>query len=68
MSSPESYLGIDGLAFFPQNPEELWQSLDALHTMIMDNTSDYEQAVLLPILQRAMDEVEKAYPNAEFYF
>lgn len=68
MSKPTSYVGLEGLEVNPKTPEELWMSIDALHTMVMDNMSEDDQAKLLPVLEMAMSGVESAYPNKEFYF
>jgi len=54
----EHFLGTDGVTFNIDSPIELHSAIDILHTQVMDNTPESNQKELLPILEKAMREIE----------
>mgnify|MGYP003632587303 CR=1 FL=1 len=54
----EHFVGTDGITFDVDSPVELHQAIDILHTQTMDNMPESNQNELLPILEKAMREIE----------
>ena len=54
----EYFSGTDGVTFDVESPVELYQAIDILHTQTMDNMPESNQNELLPILEKAMREIE----------
>lgn len=64
MSSPTSYIGFDNeLAMNPENLPELYESLDCLHTMVMDNMGGDHPA--LEVLSESMEKIYELMAEEE---
>ncbi len=54
----EYYAGANHPTFNVQNPDDLYEALDILHTQVLDGFGDKDMAPYLDVLEKAMNRVD----------